>query len=127
MQLARARVCCGGMSSYGFEVVEPEHGTVRIDLSGELDLTNAAELELRLVEAAPSDVRLVLDLNRVSFVDSAAIHLLFELARRRGWDGLAVVLDPDAQIARTLEIVELARVTTVAASLEELAISAERP
>ena len=115
------------MSSYGFEVVEPEHGTVRIDLSGELDLTNAAELELRLVEAAPSDVRLVLDLNRVSFVDSAAIHLLFELARRRGWDGLAVVLDPDAQIARTLEIVELARVTTVAASLEELAISVERP
>lgn len=106
------------MSSYALERSEPEDGTVRVVLAGELDLTNARELEQRLESAAPLDAQLALDLNRVSFVDSAALHVLFKLARRRGREGLVLVVDPDAQIAATLSIVGLERAVTVRAVAE---------
>jgi anti-anti-sigma factor len=101
------------MSSYGLERSESEGGTARVVLSGELDLTNARELEEHLASAAGENVQLEIDLNRVSFVDSAALHVLFKLARRRGRDGLVVVLEPGAQVAATLSIVGLDRVVTM--------------
>ena len=114
------------MSAYGLEIAGRDDAQVAVELSGELDLTNAAELELRLDEAAPpGDSRLVLDLNRVSYIDSAALHVLFKLARRRGRDGLAVVVEPDAPVARTLAIVGLDRAVTVAPSLHEGPLPAE--
>lgn len=106
------------MSSYELRVraedgKEDGHEHVRVDLSGELDLTNARELELRLDEAAPADVALVLDLTRVSFIDSAALHVLFKLARRRGPERLAIVIEPTSWVARTLAIAGLESVATV--------------
>ena len=115
------------MTPYGFEVVERDEVMVRVDLSGELDLTNATELELQLDEAVPGEARLVLDLNRVGFIDSAAIHVLFRLARRRGRGQLAVVIHPDAPAARTLEIVGLEHAATLVASIEALPLPAEQP
>ena len=109
------------MSSYGIELTGGSDGTeAHVRLSGELDLLSARELELRLAEVAPEDVRLVLDLNDVSFLDSAALHVLFELARRRAPDRLAFVVDPGARVAGTLEIVGLARVAPVRPSLDAL-------
>jgi anti-anti-sigma factor len=106
------------MSTYELEVLESENGRVRVDLSGELDLTNARELELRLDEIAPPGSRLAVDMNRVLFIDSAALHVLFKLARDRGRDGLAIVIEPTAQIASTLALVGLERVASVGPSPE---------
>ena len=47
----------------------------------------------------------MIDLNRVVFIDSAALHVLFKLADTSSPDSLVLVLDPDAPVARTLEIV----------------------
>ena len=115
------------MTPYGFEVVERDEMMIRVDLSGELDLTNATELELRLDGAAPGEARLVLDLNRVAFIDSAAIHVLFRLARHRGQGQLVVVIHPDAPAARTLEIVGLEHAATMVASIEVLPLLTEQP
>ena len=100
--------------------MEPdEAGLAFVAVSGELDLTNADELAERLGELANGETPLVLDLNRVVFIDSAAIHRLFRVARERGPGRLAFVVDPTAPVAATLEIVEFSRAATVSASLAE--------
>lgn len=104
------------MSSFDLES-RHENGEVRLALGGELDLTNARDLELRLDEAAPADTPLVVDLNAVSFIDSAALHVLFKLVRRRGESGLAFLVDPESSIAGTLRIVGLPGVATVRSSV----------
>jgi anti-anti-sigma factor len=107
------------MSSYGIETrEESDDGEALVYLTGELDLTNARELEVRLDEVAPADRRLVLDLNGVSFLDSAALHVLFKLARARGPESVVFVVDPAAHVASTVAIVGLPQVATVAASVE---------
>jgi anti-anti-sigma factor len=95
---------------------------VVVALSGELDLTNARELEERLEDSAAPDALLVVDLNRVVFVDSAALHVLFKLARRRGRERLALLLAPDAAVARVLEIVGMKDAAPVVASLDDLGL-----
>jgi anti-anti-sigma regulatory factor len=87
-------------------------------LSGELDLANVGGFIAEL-DGVAVDRALVLDLNRLLFVDSAALHGLFRLARSRTETGLAVVLEPGAPVATTLGIVEFRAVATVARSRDE--------
>jgi anti-anti-sigma factor len=110
------------VSSYEFiarrEEAEPDR--IVVDLAGELDLTNAREIEERLEELSEGrDATLVLDVNRVVFIDSAALHALFRTARRLGKERFQLLFEPTAVIARTLEIVGLPEVATVALSTDE--------
>jgi anti-anti-sigma factor len=89
-----------------------------IGVSGEVDLTNANDLGEQLA-AVPDSQKLVVDLNRVVFIDSEALHGLFDVARRRGRGRVAFVIEPSAPIATTLAIVELDRAARVAATLDE--------
>lgn len=109
-------------SSYELEQKEAGVDTlVHLEVGGQLDLTNAVELEERLAELSATDgTRLVLDLNRVVFVDSAALHVLFRIARRLGRERFGIVLDPATAIGRTVEIVGLSKVVTLAGSAEAL-------
>jgi anti-anti-sigma factor len=112
-----------GVASYELELRDTEHDdVVLVELSGELDLTAAAELERRLEEAASHGSVLVLDLNSVSFLDSAALHVLFRVARRLAQREMrfGIVLDPTALVARTVSIVGLDEVTLVRPTLEEI-------
>lgn len=92
-----------------------------VDVGGELDLTNAQAVEERLEDLAADDgSALVLDLNRLLFIDSAAIHILFRTARRLGKERFGLVFEPTSAVARTLEIVAISKVATVAALHEDL-------
>src|SRR5687768_17085418 len=79
------------LSAYELEIGDDAAGVVVAVLSGELDLTNARGLEERLDGAAPDETVLVIDLNRVVFIDSAALHVLFKLAERRPNGRLALL------------------------------------
>ena len=92
------------------------HGVV----VGGLDLTNAREVEERLRSSASTGMTLAIDLNRVVFIDSAALHVLFKLARDLGRDALVLVLDPEAPISRTLDIVGMRDAIRVVASRDQL-------
>jgi anti-sigma B factor antagonist len=115
------------MSTYELELDDTAAaGVVVASLSGELDLTNARELEERLEAAAPAEeVLLVVDLNRVVFIDSAALHVLFKLARQRGRERLKLVVDPTAAIVRTLDIVGMKDAVRIAHTLEEASAGRE--
>lgn len=107
------------VASYELEHLEHEIPDIAlVGLTGELDLTNANELAQRLDGIADPDTPLVLDLNRVVFVDSAALHCLFRIARQRGPSGFALVVDPESPIAATLSIVEFGRAATIASTTE---------
>lgn len=108
------------MSSYELEHHDaPDERMAHVSVSGELDLTNARDLEEQLRELAPNGL-LVLDVNRVVFVDSAGLNAIFKLARRRGPDGIGLVFDETAPIARALAIVGIDQVARTGSSIEEL-------
>lgn len=96
-------------------------GVVVVDVTGELDLTNAHELEERLEGFSDANgASLVLDLNKLLFIDSAALHVLFRTARRLGRERFGVVVEPTAAVARTLAIVGISEVATLANSADAL-------
>jgi anti-anti-sigma factor len=99
-------------------VADADFGVTLVALAGELDLTNVDDLEEQLTTLTNGGP-VVLDLNQVVFVDSAALHRLFRLVRDRGAGGVAFVVEPTAPVAATLSIVEMGRVATVASSTDE--------
>lgn len=101
---------------------------VVLALAGELDLTTAQELGERLDSLGSSDSSpIFLDLSRVTFIDSAALHVLFRAARQLGSKRFGLVVEPEAAIARTLDIVGISAVATVAESVEDLTLSLSSP
>lgn len=108
------------MSAYDLEIGDDAAGVIVASLAGELDLTNAGELEERLDSAAASEAVLVIDLNRVVFIDSAALHVLFKLAKRQPKDHLVLLMEPTAAVSRTLEIVRMKDAVGIVASLDKL-------
>jgi len=108
------------MSTYDLELHDAASGVVVASLTGELDLTNARELEERLDAAASVEALLVVDINRVVFLDSAALHVFFKLARHRGDDHLALLMEPNAAVSRTLDIVRMKDAVRVVASFDDL-------
>lgn len=102
------------MAGFEFDRVACDDPDVAVVvLRGEIDLTNARELAERL-EEYPATGMLVLDLNGVSFVDSAALHCLFRIARERGGpSGLTLAVDPAAPICATFRIVQLERAAPI--------------
>jgi len=107
------------VASFELEHVQDgDPGLAIVALVGELDLSNADELVEELAAAAAGRP-LVIDLNRVLFIDSAALHRLFGVASERGPDSLALVAGPGAPVARTLDIVQFGRAATVVASVAD--------
>jgi len=79
------------------------------EVLGELDLTNAGDLEKRLGTIVADAPGLVIDLNKVTFIDSAALHALFRIGRALEARGTSygIALDSSAPVAKTIEMVHL--------------------
>ena len=77
-------------------------------LSGEIDLSNVPDLRRRIFGSIRNDdVVVIVDLTDLTFIDSAGLGMLFELAEvldeRR--QRLSVVVPPGTQPRRTLDVV----------------------
>ena len=57
-------------------------GRTHLTAAGEIDLSNAADFRDRLTAAVTPDARLLVDLTRVDYLDSAALAALFVHADR---------------------------------------------
>jgi anti-anti-sigma factor len=91
-------------------------------LSGEVDLSNAAEVGDELASGVPnSALGLVLDLTATTYLDSSGVHLVFDLAERlrTRQQQLRIVVPAGAPIRRVLRIVELDDTVPVIASVDE--------
>jgi anti-sigma B factor antagonist len=91
-------------------------------VEGEVDMSNAGELRAAITARLPSEARgLVLDLADVGYVDSAGIHVFFELREhltRRG-QAIRVALAADSPIATALEYAGVQRVLGAAATVRD--------
>jgi anti-sigma B factor antagonist len=96
-------------------------------LTGELDLSNTANIGGALTESVPNTaLALILDLSDVQYLDSAGIHLIYELReklRARG-QTLHLVIPSDSPANDALRLAgisgHIATAQTVEAALAEL-------
>ena len=90
-------------------------------LSGELDVSSAGMLRERLLMAVENqDVGLVIDLSDATYMDSAGVNLLFEVAERLGVRQLAfaVVYPEGGIVERVFALVNVAAVADVHHSVD---------
>ncbi|MGH2681571.1 MAG: STAS domain-containing protein, partial [Actinomycetota bacterium] len=95
------------MSDLATFAAERDDDVVVGRLVGEIDLSNAEQLERSIVDAVPNTVLgMVLDLSKLSYIDSSGIRLLLSLAGSLKWRGQDLVLAaPDgAQCRRVLTL-----------------------
>ncbi|MEK6271313.1 MAG: STAS domain-containing protein [Actinomycetota bacterium] len=88
---------------------------------GEIESVNAQEMSTALAAQLPSDrAGLVIDLSRVTYLDSAGIELLFDLARRLRThrQQLRLVVPVDAPMRRVLELCDIDRAAPINATVE---------
>jgi anti-anti-sigma factor len=100
--------------------VELQGATVVARLSGEVDMANASYVRDELLRAVPNDaIALVIDLTPARYLDSAAIALLFEVARRLETrrQTLRLVLPPGSPLERVLVLTEVGTVAPIHESL----------
>jgi anti-anti-sigma factor len=89
-----------------FAVVKADEIVVG-SLSGEIDLSNAKELESEIENAVPNTARgMVLDLSELTYLDSSGIRLLLSLAGRLRWRGqeLALGAPPESRCRHVLSL-----------------------
>jgi anti-sigma B factor antagonist len=71
----------------GWETSERDDG-VHVELSGELDISTASDVESRLMDLERnSPQRLILDLRRVNFIDSTGLSMIINADGRARKDG----------------------------------------
>jgi anti-anti-sigma factor len=96
---------------------------------GEIDMSNAGEIgEAVSRQLSNAALALVLDLSACQYVDSAGIHLMYELEDRLSDRGQAirVVFAPDALIAEALRLADVPRAIGGADTVEA-ALASLRP
>jgi anti-anti-sigma factor len=77
------------------------------EVSGDVDMSNAADLRHELSTMTPNDtLGLVLDLRDVGYLDSAGIHMLHHLREdlRAGGQKLRLVIAEDSPVNHTLRL-----------------------
>ena len=87
--------------------LDEEDGVTIASVEGEIDLSNAAELEMAISHAVANEaVGLVVDLAGVDYLDSSGVTLLFNLARRvsRRQQEFVVVVPGEAHVRQILTL-----------------------
>jgi anti-sigma B factor antagonist len=90
--------------------IDRDGGAVVVRLAGELDLYNAHEVrEVLLDESAKGPERLVVELSRVTFVDSTALGVLIEARAKLPNKRAFLVASPQVETRRAFEVAGLDR------------------
>lgn len=106
------------MSDTGLvQVYDRREGSVPVcEIRGELDASNVEHVLDRVIGNVPTEAPgLVLDLGRTSYLDSAGVRIMFELARRlrSRRQELRIAVPADGIVRRVLVLTALADVIAV--------------
>jgi anti-anti-sigma factor len=93
---------------------------------GEIDMSNAGEIGEAIARRLSNEaLALVFDLTACEYVDSAGIHLIYELhdrLRNRGQE-IRVVIPPGALIGEALRLADVPRAVGAAETVEDAVAS----
>jgi anti-anti-sigma factor len=90
-------------------------------LNGELDMTNCTYVREELTRSVPSEGHgMVADLSGTLYLDSAAIEMLFEMARRlaRRRQRLQIALPTRSPLQRVLQLTDVKAVAPIHETVE---------
>jgi anti-sigma B factor antagonist len=91
-----------------------------VRLVGEADATTGALAEVLNAEAARKPCLLLVEASELTFIDSAALHVIVRAHRELRAEGCQLALvNPGPQVARVLQLTGLDQVIPVHASPEE--------
>jgi anti-sigma B factor antagonist len=110
--------------------VESISGLPVAHLLGEIDRSNAGELQALMADAVRGQPEgLVVDLSRLEFIDSTGIRMLFELSAslRRQQRELRVVIPDHSHLADVIETVGLRQAAATDSTVEAAVAAFERP
>lgn len=93
------------------------NGYAVVRLNGELDMLTAPDLSQLITSLDPDRELVVVDLSALTFIDSQGIRALMS-ARHNGRP--VMLICPDGNISRVLDIVEASRAIRIYKRLEEL-------
>jgi anti-sigma B factor antagonist len=97
------------LSNIDIDIVERD-GMVVVALEGEFDLCAAPELEQILNRVAATDASsIVVDLDRVSFMDSAGVHVLLQFSLAPASGARLALTRGSRQVQRLFEITGVER------------------
>ena len=102
--------------------IERRGEVVVAHLNGEVDMTNSGYVGEELAASVSNEaVALVIDLGQARYLDSAAIEVLFDLARRlsRRRQQLRLALPSGSPLERLLELTDVGSVAPIFPSLED--------
>ena len=100
-------------------IVRREHGVVIVEVAGDIDISTVSGLREALFKLVGTDRTLIVDLNRVTFIDSAGLGVLVSAYRRateRGGSLHAVCSRP--HIRRLLWLTGVDRRIPLAATID---------
>jgi len=107
---------------------ELAHRVRHVHVSGEIDLANVDEVRHAIMAALSDDpARVVLDLRDTTYLDSAAIAMLFRLAQRLGHRRqlLSLVVPKEAPIRAVLDLTRIDTVVPLHDSVEDVDSTAQ--
>jgi len=92
------------------------------EVRGELDASNVEHVREQIIDAATSEAPgMVIDLTETTYLDSAGVRILFELARRlrSRRQELRIAVPPDGIVRRVLVLTALGDVVPLEAFAED--------
>jgi anti-anti-sigma factor len=88
-----------------------EHGTIRVGVSGEIDLTTSPAFQDQVEALAVPRSTVVLDLAGVSFIDSTGLKALWTIRQRSAvLEGRLLLAAPSESVTRLLQLTKLDKV-----------------
>jgi anti-sigma B factor antagonist len=110
--------------------IEPETldgGILKINLAGRMDVQGTREIDAKFTGYAASARSVIVDINAVDFLASMGIRTLLLVAKTvSGRGGRLVLLNPDANVTKILEMAGIDTLIPIHRSLDEarLAVAA---
>ncbi|MFN0090423.1 MAG: STAS domain-containing protein [Acidimicrobiales bacterium] len=110
----RRRALVNGPPLARVEIDRAPDGRVRVVVAGEIDLSNAAEIEERLNDSVRAGEVVLLDLRAVEYLDSQGVRVINDLALRREREGfeLSVIAPADSVAGEVLRLADLGELLT---------------
>lgn len=108
-------------------VAESPGSTVTVvAVAGELDLVTAGDLLNRVTDVVEAGAhRVILDLNELTFCDSAGLSVLIRIRKRVGeFDGALILARPTSPVRSVLELTGLTTIIPTFATLDEATAAA---
>ncbi|MER7247573.1 STAS domain-containing protein [Kribbella sp. NPDC000426] len=109
------------MTAYAEVDAWTSNGVQVVRISGEVDLTNAAEVRDAISRVASVDESVIaIDLTETAYLDSSGIAMLFRLAERlnHSRQELRVIVPPDSPLRAALELTDLPQTIPVQHTVE---------